>query len=143
MIIIAHRGNLNGPNPDKENHPDYIMEAFKSGFDVEIDLRLIDNKLYLGHDIPQYEINKDFLFLSGLWIHCKNIEALRFLLEYKQYLNFFFHDKDNCTLTSQGFIWTYPKNLLITNKSIAVMPELVPKWDYSNAFGICTDFIKY
>ena len=24
MILIAHRGNLNGPFPEKENHPNYI-----------------------------------------------------------------------------------------------------------------------
>ena len=24
MKLISHRGNLHGPNPDRENHPDYI-----------------------------------------------------------------------------------------------------------------------
>jgi len=27
MKLIAHRGNINGPNPEKENHPDYINTA--------------------------------------------------------------------------------------------------------------------
>ena len=39
MILIAHRGNTIGPNIEKENHPDYIDEAIKKGFDVEVDIR--------------------------------------------------------------------------------------------------------
>jgi hypothetical protein len=37
-IWIAHRGNTRGPNPEKENHPDYILQAIREGFDVEIDV---------------------------------------------------------------------------------------------------------
>ena len=36
MILIAHRGNLKGPNPDKENKPDYLEFAINKGYDVEI-----------------------------------------------------------------------------------------------------------
>jgi hypothetical protein len=38
MILIAHRGNLDGPNPSMENHPDYIDAAINAGFHVEVDL---------------------------------------------------------------------------------------------------------
>ena len=34
MILISHRGNLTGKNPERENHPDYIKEALDLGFDV-------------------------------------------------------------------------------------------------------------
>jgi glycerophosphoryl diester phosphodiesterase len=54
MKLIAHRGNINGPNPLRENSIDYIEEAISEGFDVEIDLRVEDNQCYLGHDDPQY-----------------------------------------------------------------------------------------
>ena len=27
MKLISHRGNLKGPNPEQENHPDYIWDA--------------------------------------------------------------------------------------------------------------------
>ena len=50
MKLIAHRGNLHGPNPDKENSTDYINEAIESGYNVEIDVWFINNKWYLGHD---------------------------------------------------------------------------------------------
>jgi hypothetical protein len=52
MKLIAHRGNINGSNPEKENHPDYINEAIKLGHNVEIDVWFINNKFYLGHDDP-------------------------------------------------------------------------------------------
>jgi hypothetical protein len=38
-------------------------------------------------------------------------------------LNYFFHQEDDITLTSKGYIWAYPGKQPIKN-SIAVMPEL-------------------
>lgn len=144
MLTISHRGNLTGPHTALygENHPssiDYVL--LNSNYNVEIDLWRIDNKLYLGHDKPDYQIDDEFLNDLRLWVHCKNIDALYYMADFN-FVNSFFHNQDDCTLTSQGFIWTYPKNILITNRSIAVMPELVANWDISSAFGICTDYCK-
>ena len=61
MIKISHRGNLFGPNLKLENSPDYVVEAIRSGYDVEIDFWVVDDKLFLGHDSPQYEINNFFI----------------------------------------------------------------------------------
>ena len=33
-IYIAHRGNTDGPNPNRENDPTYIDEAINAGFNV-------------------------------------------------------------------------------------------------------------
>lgn len=141
MIKIAHRGNLHGPNPDKENHPDYLLEALNQGFDAEVDVWFIDGKYILGHDKPQYEVGYNFLLNSKLWHHAKNIPALGKLNSENSYLiNCFFHDTDDCVLTSGGWIWTYPGKEL-TQHSIAVMPERVPDWDLSLADGICSDFL--
>ena len=57
IYLIAHRGNLTGKNPEKENHPDYIDEAIDCGYDVEIDVWDDSGKLVLGHEVPQYEID--------------------------------------------------------------------------------------
>ncbi len=35
MRIISHRGNIEGPIPEKENCPEYINSALAQGFDVE------------------------------------------------------------------------------------------------------------
>ena len=56
MKLIAHRGNIFGPNLDRENNPDYILEALDYGCDVEIDLWVKDNDLFLGHSSPEYPI---------------------------------------------------------------------------------------
>ena len=38
MILIAHRGNINGKQPKNENTIEYIMTALRKGYDVEIDI---------------------------------------------------------------------------------------------------------
>ena len=63
MNLISHRGNLVGPMPNLENNPSYISDAINTGFDVEIDLWFNSNGLYLGHDLPTYQISNDFLNL--------------------------------------------------------------------------------
>ena len=53
MIFIAHRGNITEKNKLLENLPEYISEALKKGFNVEIDVWSINNKFFLGHNDPQ------------------------------------------------------------------------------------------
>ncbi len=144
MIYIAHRGNTQGPNPEKENHPDYIRDAIRKGYDVEIDVWLINGKYVLGHDSPQYEVADYFLDNPKLWCHAKSIETMTALLDPGFPVHAFFHDTDPCTLTTQKWIWTYPGHPVLGWRSIAVMPERVPDWDLSKAGGVCTDYpIKY
>ena len=61
MILIAHRGNTEGPCPESENRPDYLISAVAKGFYVEVDVWLQENKLFLGHDGPQYPTTLQFL----------------------------------------------------------------------------------
>ena len=61
MILISHRGNISGKNSKLENNPDYIIEAKKKGFDVEVDVWFKNNKFYLGHDYPKFEVKQKFL----------------------------------------------------------------------------------
>lgn len=146
MRYIAHRGLLEGPNKDKENHPDQIAIAIESGFDCEIDVYFTNGKLYLGHDNPQYEINECWLRHTNLWIHCKNIEALMYFNQYKNWnYNYFWHNSDDYTLTSKGYIWTNIGKPL-TDNSVMVMPEVVDISLFNaytgNCFAICSDYIK-
>jgi hypothetical protein len=141
MILIAHRGNLNGPNKNLENHPDYILQTLNLGYECEIDVRYINEQLFLGHDNPDYKIEIDFLIKNSkkLWIHCKNIDALDYLLDFED-LNIFWHQEDEYTLTSKGYVWSYPKMKTIT-KSIILMPEW-NNFEFSNlGYGICSDYI--
>ena len=138
MYLISHRGNLNGIQKNKENDPGYINNAINKGFDVEVDVRFENNKFFLGHDFSQFEINKEFLLNKKIWCHAKTSEALFALDEIKAH--FFWHQEDDYTITSKGYIWTYPGKKLLS-KSICVLPE---KANYKeiNCLGICSDFIE-
>jgi hypothetical protein len=149
MRIIAHRGLLDGPDPIKENYPDQIRHAIKEGYDVEIDLRVIDDECWLGHDEPQYKVSLDWLkrYDMHLWIHCKNLEALEFCFDHPT-LNYFAHDCDDYVVTSKGYVWAYPGKPG-GKYTILVMPEYKGKLesiieDYNNdsirIYGVCTDF---
>ena len=138
VIKISHRGNIEGPNQRFENEPHYITEALEEGFNVEADVWLIKDKLYLGHDIPEHLVGLEFVKNDKFWCHCKNIDALKILL-YNN-IRCFYHNTDDATLTSDGYIWTYPGKRL-TDKSICVMPERdnfnIPKY----IAGVCSDYV--
>lgn len=138
-FLISHRGNVNGPNADKENHPDYIIQALQLGYNVEIDVWYTNNNWYLGHDNPVFEIKFDFLNNDKLWLHAKNGNAFNILLQYNN-INVFWHTNEDWILTSKGYIWTYPNKTLYP-KSICVMPEVGYSGDISNCIGICSDYI--
>ena len=150
MILISHRGNINGEIKNRENSVSYILEALNFGYDVEIDVWEIENDWYLGHDNPEYKIDYDFIYnySKKLWIHCKNKEALFKMNNLFNNLNiywlkFFWHENDKYTMTSNNCIWTYAGED-ISESSICLLPE---RFDYDeeklyNCFGICSDFIE-
>lgn len=137
MKWIAHRGNLTGPDPQRENHPAYINIAIDKGFDVEIDVWLVYNEIYLGHDDPVDIIDIDFLKRDQIWCHAKNLEAFEFLLNNE--IHCFYHESDRFTLTSKGYIWTYP-NQRVTDRSVLVVQDyFLPRL---KCFGVCGDFVE-
>lgn len=138
MLKISHRGNLIGPSIE-ENNPHKVMEVIYAGYDCEVDLWHLPEGLFLGHDKPFYKIDYWFLVNKNLWIHCKNYEAIVYLSKVKE-LNLFYHT-EGIALTTKGFLITAP-GLLTGEKSVAMMPELAKDWDFRNAYGICTDYVK-
>lgn len=143
MILISHRGNLNGPDPSKENKPSYITNAIRTGFQVEVDFWFVDNKFYLGHDEPEYDVPFEWFqnIYNKLWIHCKNVEAVNKLVEVDRggvYLNYFWHEEDKVTLTSKGYIWAYPG--IESSNAIMVMPK-ESKNELKECLGVCSDNI--
>mgnify|MGYP001582448349 CR=1 FL=1 len=141
MILISHRGNINGVFESHENEPTYIDLAISKGFDVEVDIWCKDKILWLGHDKPEYGGVNSFIKLRAdkLWVHCKNIEAFLFFKNCGYDINYFWHETDTIALTSKGYIWAYPGKQPIKN-SIAVMPE-INNDDISASIGICSDYI--
>jgi len=145
MLLIAHRGNTNGPNPDWENNPKQINLCISKDIDVEVDLRVIDGEFWLGHDEGQYLVSSGWLIMrrNHLWVHCKNVEALYECRNY--HLHHFWHEKDQYTITSQGWVWAYPNKLVPKPSprsiSVCVMPEIY-NTDTTNFQAICTDYVE-
>ena len=142
MILIAHRGNINGPSKD-ENNPEYIAKALSLGFDAEVDV-WYKNGWWLGHDAPTYKVENLFALFdnSKVWWHCKNFEALERLQGSE--LNYFWHQEDDHTLTSKGYIWTYPGKDC-GSRNVIVMPEAVMSVSdisHIEAFAICSDYVS-
>lgn len=113
--IISHRGNLNGPNPKMENNPEYILNA-TNDFSVEIDVWYIDNRYFLGHDKPQYEVDKFFLFKERFLIHAKSMETFFELSKYSQ-LETFFQNLDDLSMTTKSRIVIHERNREIIDDS--------------------------
>jgi len=144
MILISHRGNIDGKIPSAENHPSYIDTALNLGYDVEIDVWYVGDKLCLGHDVPQYEVSLEWLELRSpsLWIHCKDMNSLSYFNEYSNKIssqfNYFSHDVDMGVLTSHNYIWSTH----LYDRGILVLPELFNREPIERTLGICSDVIK-
>ena len=140
MMLIAHRGNLYGPEPEKENHPLYIAEALKKGYNVEIDVWYTDGGLYLGHDEPLFNTDITFISSIGLWLHAKDYKTLKFfVVETSSRLNYFYHTDEDYVLTSQNYIWAYPGKSG-NSKTICVMPEW-GNYPLKGFAGVCSDYV--
>jgi len=135
MKIISHRGNLEGINTELENKPEQITKVINVGFDVEIDLRTKNGKLFLGHDYPQYKIDYEWLETNNksLWIHAKDYESVDFLRTTN--FNWFWHDKDEMTLTSHGYIWSNIGKYVNNGITVCLDYQELPSY----LLGVCTD----
>lgn len=144
MILISHRGNVNEILPNRENSPDYIDEAIAQGYGVEIDVRLINGVLSLGHDFPQYDISLDWLLARNkhLWIHCKNFAALSHLID--KDVKTFYHQKENHTIINNcNLIWSHELSEADGNSIIPLLSkEDIEKPHPENVYGICSDFVE-
>ena len=126
-----------------ENKPEYINSALELGYDVEIDIWVINDLLYLGHCEPNFHVDITWLIerKKNLWIHCKNIQALFFFKTCSHIFNYFWHQSDDFAMTSFGEFWTYPGKDLTSN-SIACLPEICDFKNLEKAKGVCSDFIS-
>jgi hypothetical protein len=142
MLVISHRGNINGPKPEFENNPANIVGAMGRKLVCEIDVWLLNNQWYLGHDFPKYPVKWEWLNLhkAMLICHAKNVAAFEELLANR--LHTFMHQNDPMVLTSHNYIVCmhyvgWPKN-----KAIVMCPELVSPtlFNASLPFAVCTDY---
>lgn len=139
MIKIAHRGNTKGKSP-YENQVWYLEEAIHDGYDVEADVWLDNNNLFLGHDGPAHPIDDVFVerYKDKVWFHCKNFDALNYFITTHRNAKFFWHQNDNHALTSTGHIWTYPGKEVGPN---SIIVDFYNDREYEiMPYGICSDY---
>jgi hypothetical protein len=139
MKLISHRGNLIGPDPSTENTELQINKCIDLGFDVEIDVWVIDGNFYLGHDGPVHMTTIDFLKNDKLWCHAKNLTALDTLLNNN--VHCFWHENDERTLTSKGVIWTYPEKQTTSNSVVVVFGDTL-SIENKELLGVCGDYVE-
>jgi len=120
-----------------ENRREYLIAALESGHSVEVDVWWRNGSFYLGHDAGVELAAPSFLVREQVWCHAKSPNALYALLQINAHC--FFHDRDAATLTSRGFIWSFPSSTP-TPKSVCVLPEVF-KGDPTPFAAICTDFV--
>lgn len=139
MIIISHRGNLVGPSKEYENKPNQIDLAIDYGFCVEVDLHIVNNNFWLGHDEPTYKIAREFLTsrANDILVHAKTIETANFLATEGTGINWFYHTTEDLVLTSYGWLWCYPGIYVPNGITVAIdyKGESLPQ-----VLGICTDY---
>lgn len=147
MKLISHRGNIKGSISNRENSPSYIDTAISAGYEVEIDIRYKNDKFYLGHDTPDYEVSETWLELrkNKLWIHCKDLDSANKLQEIGGFM-FFCHTSDPYVLTSNGFLWVHDLSKKLSNK-YNIIPLLSEKdiigYNKDTVYAVCTDYILY
>jgi len=146
MKYIAHRGLTEGPSKELENNPSQLIKTISQGYYVEVDAWFVDGEWMLGHDEPTYGVNQSFLDNEYMYVHAKNIDALHLLVQHRMSSKYFWHQDDDCVLTSNGYIWTYPGKQL-TPSSIMVMPEYVDSTlantEGVDCYGICSDYVAF
>jgi len=142
--IISHRGNINGPVDHKENRPSYIDAALQLGLDVEVDIRYVDGKFMLGHDIGDYEVSDVWIMKrkSFLWFHCKDLNSVYALHKIDPNILKFCHSSDPYVLVSNGMTWVH--NLKLNLDINCIIPLLsikdINEYNGGEVYGICTDF---
>jgi hypothetical protein len=140
--FISHRGNLDGPNSNLENRPDYVEKAIAAGFVVEVDLRLIGNQYFLGHDYPVWPVSMQWLNENreSLLLHLKDIASLHSMIPQFHY---FCHVNDPYTFTSQGRVWIHDLSMMPDDRSIIPLmtQDLIRSYPYKkHVHAICSDY---
>lgn len=144
---IAHRGNVIAPQPERENHPEYVEDAILAGYDVMVDVWWNNDGFFLGNEQPSHLVQRDFLERNkeALWCRARDATSLSKLLEIPG-IHVFIVEQDHVVLTSRGVpIVTHGR--MVDSFCVCVLPERVrtySEWHLRRCYGICSDFIaKY
>lgn len=138
-IIIAHLGNVRGPNVEQENRFAYVKKALDSGWHVCINVLFYSGGFLLPHASGFDPVPGAFLSKQRVWCNATTPETLDALCNISAHC--LCMDAAPYSLTSAQFIWTKP-NYPLAERAIAVFPEAADAQWLTNfePAGICSDF---
>ncbi len=148
MIIISHRGNLNGAGSQCERQ--HVEEALLRGYDVEVDVRSHVWRLYVGHDAPLFELPREWVrteVSSRLWFHAKD-ERCHDALALVGHRVFMHDDEPHGMVVPDGLLWVHPRannGASLESQDVVLLDiEGHPKVDRSKLSklptAVCTDW---
>lgn len=148
-ILIAHRANIDGPDPKYENTVGKVMSTLSKGYAVEIDVWLDKDVscIRLGHDAPRMNESVPFSFLENPMIYChaKTMETLTFL-QHNSKINVFWQTDSKINLTSRGQLWLHSKceEEDYCQKSIVTFLGRERQFfgEYKSFYGLCSDYVS-
>lgn len=106
LKLVSHRGNTSGQDVEFENTPEYLLRALELGYDIELDVWMRGDHIYLGHDQPERVSHTHALWRAPkdrMWVHAKDLASLETFRVWRY--NVFWNDKDAYALTSYGNVW--------------------------------------
>lgn len=136
-ILISHLGNINGPQPDKENRLAYLQAALAAGWHVCADVVFYQGSFLLPFDGGFNIAPPSFFSKQRVWSRCHDTDTLDALCNVGAHA--FFANDTIPTLTSAQFIWT-PAPFDLAARSIATLPENNPGWlERFEPAGLCSN----
>jgi len=146
MRLISHRGNIYGKQIDKENKISHIDYARGIGYDVEIDVReCLNGRLFLGHDYADESLPLRYLADPHIWVHLKDSKSIDIIKKLEKRIvidaNYFIHERDPYTLTSDGHVWVYPGDEIVENCILVITKNHDYDLSDNRIFGICSDYV--
>ncbi|CAB5221562.1 hypothetical protein UFOVP245_188 [uncultured Caudovirales phage] len=141
MIIISHRGLVDGDDPTKENNPTAIAAALGEFFLVYIDLWMVEGKPFLGTDGPVYPMPEDFIHNPDVILCPRDRMAVNFVAI--RDAHFVIPTTGDYTLTSYKWLWAKSSAASIGRDCIIHLPEdyYEPTQLVDTRFtGVCTKY---
>lgn len=146
MLYISYRGLVNGQNEQTENTPNQYGKAFSMGFNVMADVWRVNNKIYLGSNVPTIEVTSEYIRGRSFWLNARNQDMYNWLLTQPSnlYPNFFqvILPLQPSYTTSSGYLWTFAEAPISNTLSIMAIPESYDTGLFSTvnlkAYGVCS-----
>jgi hypothetical protein len=152
MLYISYRGIYNGTNYEDANTPTQIRKALNSGYSCMVDVWRVDNKLYLGTDLPLVEVTPAYLQGRRFWLNVRNTAMQEWIVTQPSalYPNYFWFTTPTpppaYVTASNGKLIT-PGTVPINNNSVIYLPEVSDQSYLSTiqlrCYGVCSTNLSF